>query len=126
MPRLICVFICFVMSTPSWGQVNFQWSQEVNLPYQDSLGQNLTGTEIMHIISHKGELFAGNSYWGENSDPRQGQVWHKNNYAAQWALDFQMPAPNSRVPSLNSFIFQRDYQGLPIRPDTLLLAGATI
>ncbi|MEO1654561.1 MAG: hypothetical protein AAFU64_13530 [Bacteroidota bacterium] len=106
-------------------QNNFIWSQDLDLPYQDENGKQFTGTEVIHLVPHKGKLYAGNSYWAENTDPRQGQIWVKEGVNAAWKQDFEMPPLHSRVPSLYSFIFQKDYAGNNIAPDTILFAGAT-
>lgn len=106
-------------------QTEFNWSKDLDLPYTDSYGNALTGTEIIHLVTHKGKLYAGNSYWNESTAPRRGQVWVKNSYNGNWIRDYQMPIKNSRVPSLYSFTFQRDYLGANIASDTILFAGST-
>lgn len=109
----------------AWGQNDFQWTKDLDLPYTDINGNPLTGTEVIHLVSHKGKLYAGNSYWNENTVPRRGQVWVKETYNGTWKRDYQMPVTHSRVPSLYSFVFQRDHSGTAITPDTILFAGAT-
>lgn len=108
-----------------FSQTVFSWKKDLDLPYADSNGNALTGTEVIHLVPHKGKLYAGNSYWAENTDPRRGQVWAKNSMNSEWKLDFEMPSSNSRVPSLYSFTFEYDYLGNPIAKDTILFAGST-
>ena len=106
-------------------QTEFNWTKDLDLPFTDTNGNSLTGSEIMHLVSHKGRLYAGNSYWNENTDPRLGQVWVKESATGNWKRDFEMPRLHTRVPSLYSFVFLRDYQGNSIANATILFAGAT-
>lgn len=106
-------------------QNDFIWTKDLALPYTDADGQALTGTEVIHLVSHKGQLYAGNSYWNESTAPRRGQVWVKSGYNSGWERDYQMPVRHSRVPSLYSFVFQYDKNGIKINPDTILFAAAT-
>jgi arylformamidase len=111
--------------TVSFGQTTFNWQKNLDLPFTDVNGIALTGTEVIHIVTHKNKLFAGNSYWNETTAPRRGQIWVKETATDNWKRDYQMPASNSRVPSLYSFTFSKDKNGATITPDTLLFAGAT-
>lgn len=117
--------LLFLPIFPLAAQTAFSWKSDLDLPYTDPNGQRLTGTEVIHLVAHKGKLYAGNSYWAENNAPRQGQVWVKNSAQGPWYRDFEMPRLHSRVPSLYSFVFSTDKNGRPIPPDTILFAGAT-
>jgi poly(A) polymerase len=119
------ISIFFFLHLGIQAQNDFQWSKDLDLPYTDVNGSALTGTEIIHLVTHKGKIYAGNSYWNETTAPRRGQVWVKNTFDGKWLRDYQMPTKHSRVPSLYSFTFTRNYLGAAIAPDTVLFAGAT-
>jgi arylformamidase len=125
MKHLFFSIYIILVSNFSIAQTNFNWSKNIDLPYTDINGNALTGTEIIHLVPHKGKLYAGNSYWAENTDPRRGQVWVKETYNSEWKRDYQMPVKSSRVPSLYSFTFKTDLNANSIKPDTILFAGAT-
>jgi acetyl esterase/lipase len=125
MKYFVLIIIALFAFNSLVAQTDINWSKDLDLPYTDSNGNALTGTEIIHIVTHKGKLYAGNSYWNENTVPRRGQVWVKNTHDGNWLRDYQMPTTHSRVPSLYSFTFQRNYLGANIASDTILFAGAT-
>lgn len=62
----------------------FNWTKDLDLPFIDTIGNYLTGTEIIHSLPHKGKLYAGNSYWAENTAPKRGQVWVKESATGNW------------------------------------------
>ncbi len=114
-----------IFSSICFAQTNFNWTKNLALPFTDVNNISLTGTEVIHLVPHKGKLYAGNSYWAENTDPRRGQIWVKETYNGNWKRDYQMPIKNSRVPSLYSFVFSKDFNANTIPNDTILFAGAT-
>lgn len=122
-PLLLCCIS--VLSFSLFAQTNFTWKEDLEIPYTDANGNRLTGTEVVHLVNHKGNLYAGNSYWNEVVETRRGQVWVKDCATCNWKRDYQMPSRNSRVPSLFSAIFRTNWQGNAINPDTILLAGST-
>ncbi|MBC8082844.1 MAG: T9SS type A sorting domain-containing protein [Hymenobacter sp.] len=93
---------------------------------QVAAGQYLGGTEIMHLMPHKGRLYAGNSYWLETRRtlPVSGcQILSKASPTAPWQEEIEFVG-SLRLNSLKQLIFTRDHTGnaLP-RPDTVLLAN---
>ena len=50
----------------SSGGADLGWMQSYKAGYRDSQAQWAGGSEIMHIKSHKGKLFAFNGYWKDN------------------------------------------------------------
>jgi arylformamidase len=125
MKKLLFITAFTLFAVYANAQTNFQWKKDLDLPFTDINGNALTGTEVIHIVTHKGKLFAGNSYWNETTAPRRGQVWIKETANGNWKRDYQMPVSHSRVTSLYSFTFFKDKNGNTIAADTLLFAGAT-
>lgn len=124
--HVVCLaIICLMWALRASAQAEFTWSKDIDLPFTDINGQSLTGTEIIHLVAHKGKLYAGNSYWNEYLAPRRGQIWEKSSPSGDWKLDYQMPLKHSRVPSLYSFVFQQDKNGNAVPADTILFAAAT-
>jgi hypothetical protein len=85
------------------------------------------GTDIMYITSHKGKLYAGNSYWNDNPgpDPSPGpQILIKESSSSNWKVDTSTGTGYLRTDALYSFIFKVDKNGVLLpRPDTLLIAS---
>lgn len=125
MKYIFLLLSSFYFTTCLLAQSNFEWSKNLDLPYTDQNGNALTGTEVIHLVTHKGKIFGGNSYWNETTAPRRGQIWVKETANANWKRDYQMPPSHSRVTSLYSFTFSRDKNGNTINADTMLFAGAT-
>ncbi|MBC7922470.1 MAG: T9SS type A sorting domain-containing protein [Ferruginibacter sp.] len=102
-----------------------QWSKSFSAG-QYAAGQYLGGTEIMHLVAHKGKLYAGNSYWLETNKslPVSGcQILSLASPTAQWKEEIEFPG-SLRLNSLKQFVFTRDHQGNALaRPDTVLLAN---
>jgi len=102
-----------------------EWSISFQAPEVDDGGNRLTGTEIMSLVTHGGLLFAGNSYWAETTELRQGQVFRLDARGGRWQLDLQMPPKYSRVASIRPVVFESDWLGNPMNKTELLIAGAT-
>jgi choline-sulfatase len=85
-------------------------------------------TEILHLVAHKGRLFAGNSYWmdARKAGKRQySQVLSLDGPKAVWKVDLELGAKQTRVTALSSLTFTSDGTGKAISPPvTLLLAGS--
>ena len=124
MRKIILIFLLSIFSLKAQ-ETSINWSKDLDLPYIDSLGKRLTGTEIIEIVSHKGKLYAGNSYWNEYIETRRGQVFIKNSANSEWKQDLQMPSKYSRIASMKSCVFQYDKSGSEIAPDTILFVGST-
>lgn len=55
--------------------------QSYKAGYTDRSGNYAGGSEILHLVGHKGKLFAANSYW---MDPRN--IWYGgDNPKTAWA-----------------------------------------
>ena len=93
----------------------------------DVNGRFLGGTETMHLVAHKGKLFAGNGYWTDQpgDDPRPGaQILRKDGPDAEWQEEQSFPGA-VRINAMKSVTFTRDHDGETLEdPVTLLLADA--
>lgn len=106
-------------------QLNAQtWSNNYTSGTIDANGQLTGGNEIMQIVTHKGKLFAGNSYWQEFdtiNNPRSCEIIRKDNSTSNWQVDKDFNTANLRIGSMKSFTFNTDFTGASITPDTLLI-----
>jgi poly(A) polymerase len=103
------------------------WTNSYNAGTLDSNGNYRGGNEIMHIVSHKGKLYAGNSYWMETStsQPKSPEIIRLDGVSAEWKVDKDFTTDELRVNALKSIIFTTDSIGNPITPDTLLISSPT-
>ena len=99
----------------------------------DSDGAFAGGSQIMHLVTHKGKLYAATSYWKDahstnygGSDPRigWGQVLSKPSADAPWAVDFSLGPRHLRTELLKSVLFTQAVgrPALPV-PEQVLLAA---
>lgn len=88
------LLLALLGSTAAFGakaQYAFEQVLDLNGPpngeYRDPNNKLLTGTEIIRLESHQGKVFAGNSYWGETTDPRDAAVFRLDSAGGSWYLD---------------------------------------
>jgi len=77
------------------------WTQVYDAGHRDANGAWAGGSEVMHLVSHKGRLYAANGYW---EDARWKGVAHDDRQSAQvlrldapdepWQVDLDMGAVN--------------------------------
>ncbi|MEM6917175.1 MAG: alpha/beta hydrolase, partial [Verrucomicrobiota bacterium] len=107
------------------GEVTFQ--QDYVAGTRDAAGEFLGGTETMHLVAHKGMLFAGNGYWTDQpgDDPRPGaQILRKDGPDTGWQLDRNFPGA-VRINAMKSVTFTLDANGTDlVEPVRLLVADA--
>jgi hypothetical protein len=66
------------------------WKQSYKPPYIDKNGTRAGGSEVVHIVSHKGKLFAFNGYWGDKMCGHQSsQVLRLDHPDAKWQVDLE-------------------------------------
>lgn len=106
--------------TPSWTSVYTPGRLDAN-------GQYMGGNEIIHLIPHKGRLYAGNSYWQESNNrvTPSCEILSLDAPNAQWRVDRDFTADNVRMNAMKSVVFTTDSLGNSIRPDTVLMAVPT-
>jgi len=86
------------------------------------------GTEILHLVAHKGRLFAGNGYWMDPRGPANtpwAQVLVLDSPGGAWKVDLAMGAGHLRATALKSVTFATDAAGKPLDPPVNLLLAAS-
>ena len=116
-----------------------RWVQSYDAGYTDENGAWAGGSEMMHLASHKGRLFACNGYWVDSrwvippeGQRQSAQVLRLDSPDAQWQVDLDMGKSNDDLGLeymkgniLNSVTFTRDAKGQPLaKPETLLVMAA--
>jgi hypothetical protein len=114
------------------------WIQSYDAGYLDEKGAYAGGSEIMHLVSHKGRLFASNGYWVDarwvippDGQKQSAQVLRLDSLESRWQVDLDMGKANDlnlaymKGNILKSVTFTRDAEGKPLtRPETLLVMAA--
>ncbi|MCX7008352.1 MAG: hypothetical protein NTY53_14075 [Kiritimatiellaeota bacterium] len=92
---------------------------------RDANGKLIAGTEIMHLVAHKGRLYASTSLWMEKdrSVPKACQVLVLDAPKSQWRVEHQFTTNSLRYGSLREVTFATDDRGHAITPVSLLLAA---
>ena len=80
-----------------------RWTQSYDAGYLDKKGVYAGGSEIMHIISHKGKLYASNGFWVDarwvippDGQKQSAQVLRLDSLAGNWQVDLDMGQTNDR------------------------------
>jgi poly(A) polymerase len=100
----------------------------------DSKGRFAGGSQIIHLVAHKGQLFAAAGYWkdsrnflygGTNPKTGWGQVQRLSAPEAPWMVDLELGQWHLRPELLASVTFTQDLDGRALpKPETLLIAAA--
>ena len=111
-------------SETGWG-----WEQSFKAGRDKSGAKPIHATEITHLTSHKGRLYAGNGYWMDSRTAANiksySQVLVLASPDSTWKVDLELGGKHLRVTALNSLTFKTDGNGKAlIPPVTLLLAGS--
>ena len=95
---------------------------------RDVNGNLLAGTEVMHLVPHKGRLYANTSLWMERDPaiPKACQILVLDSPKGQWRVEHQFTTNNLRFGSLREVTFSTDHVGKAITPVTLLLAAPDV
>ncbi|MCX7886924.1 MAG: hypothetical protein N3B01_06690, partial [Verrucomicrobiae bacterium] len=95
---------------------------------RDPSGKLIAGTEIMHLVPHKGRLYASTSLWMEKdtSIPKACQVLVLDSPQGQWRVELQFTTNNLRFGSLRQVTFTTDDRGRTLGPVSLLLAAPDV
>ena len=95
-----------------------------------STGKPIRGTEIVHLVAHKGRLYAGNGYWMDTRGYRSipwSQVLVLDSRDGTWRVDLALGPPHLRVTALKSVTFTTDGDGKALAaPVNLLLAASDV
>ena len=128
---LLLELICTAVTTVAQSQTANGWKQSFKAGTIDKCtGKPIRGTEIMHLASHKGRLYAGNGYWmdtrGYNNIP-WSQVLVLDSPDGTWKVDLALGRPYLKVTALESVTFTTDGDGKALAaPVNLLLAACDI
>lgn len=113
------------------------WEQSYKAGYRDCNGRYAGGTEIMHLVPHKGKLYAANGYWTDSrwlvdyEERQSAQVLRLDSADGQWEVDLEMGEASGKGRRymkgniLKSVTFTHDGSGdeLP-EPENLLVMSA--
>jgi hypothetical protein len=114
------------------------WTQSYDAGYLDENRSYAGGSEIMHLVSHKGKLFASNGYWVDarwvippDGQKQSAQVLRLDSLGTEWQVDLDMGKSNDRGLSymkgniLKSLTFTRNAEGKALpKPENLLVMAA--
>lgn len=124
----------FLLTLPlSAEQPESGWFQSFQAGSTDHNGHYMGGSTIVHLVGHKGKLYAGNSYWHDSRniwyggrDPSTGwaQILRLDEPRGEWEVDFDLGPQHLRVEILKSLIFTRDDRGQLLKEPVTLLAAA--
>ena len=100
------------------------WFQSYSAGYLDHQGQFAGGSEIMHIVSHKGKLYAANGYWMDarwvippEGQKQSSQVLRLDSAESHWQVDLDSGKSNKfgleymKGNVLKSVTFTKDEKG---------------
>ena len=110
------------------------WEQSYKAGSTDQNGHYMGGAQILHLASHEGRLFAGNSYWcdarniwwgGRDRQTGWAQVLRLDRPGGPWSVDLELGPQYLRLEILKSVTFRTDGAGKPLpKPVELLLASS--
>ena len=78
-----------------------RWVQSYDAGYTDRNGAHAGGSEIMHLVPHKGKLYAANGYWVDSrwvlppdSEKQSAPVLRLDSAAGRWQVDLDTGKAN--------------------------------
>ncbi len=110
------------------------WEQSYRAGQTDDNGQLMAGSTIVHLVGHKGKLFAGNSYWqdsrniwygGKDRSTGWAQVLRLDKSGGRWTVDLEMGPQHLRCEILKSVTFRTDGGGKLLKEPVNLLVACT-
>jgi len=125
----------FLLLLSSVGPATAQtWDRSFSAGKEDVFGKYMGGSEVLHLVGHRGSLFAAVGYWQDarnvwygGSDWRTGwgQVLRLDSHDGEWVVDLEMGPMHLRPEILKELTFSTDGVGAKLRkPATLLVAIA--
>ncbi|CAK0790658.1 unnamed protein product [Prorocentrum cordatum] len=104
------------------------WVRSFQAGYVDASGRYAGGSEVMHLVPHRGVLYAGVGYWEDQRflEGQSGaQVLRLDSPDAAWQVDLECGPQHMKLNILKEVTFTRGAAGQPLaQPVTLLLAAA--
>ncbi|MHC4745490.1 MAG: hypothetical protein ACYS8Z_26550, partial [Planctomycetota bacterium] len=127
----LLVVACMVATAPGRSEITGGWEQSFKAGVIDkSTGSAIRGTEIVHLATHKGRLYAGNGYWMDtrgHANTPWSQVLVLDSADGDWKVDLALGPRHLRVTVLKSVTFTTDCTGKSLNePVNLLLAASDI
>ena len=110
------------------------WEQSYRAGQSDDNGQFMGGSTIVHLVGHKGKLFAGNSCWqdsrnvwygGKDRSTGWAQVLRLDKSGGRWTVDLEMGPQHLRCEILKSVTFRTDGGGKLLKEPVNLLVACT-
>jgi len=110
------------------------WTQSYAAGYTDANGVRAGGSEIMHLVTHKGKLYAFNGFWKDrNFGKHSAQILRLDSPHGKWQVDLETTAAalgyeRGRIAHmkgniLKSVTFKTDKIGKPV--DVTMLVAAS-
>ena len=142
MPCPIRSFVLFMLLLSALAngaeQQQAHWTQSYDAGYEDLKGAYAGGSEIMHIVSHKGKLYASNGYWVDahwvippDGQKQSAQVLRLDSLAGKWQVDLDMGQSNDRGTGLHErqhsqvrYLYPRRFRQTPPKSAENLLVMA--
>ncbi|MDG2388403.1 MAG: NIPSNAP family protein [Planctomycetaceae bacterium] len=134
-------WIVFSTVAASFAAEPARWTLSYDSGYRDERGAYAGGSEIMHIVSHQGKLYAANGYWMDAhwvippEDMKQSaQVLRLDSSGGTWQVDLEMGKTNGyglrymkgNILKSVTFTYGADGKRLPEPVNLLVMAaGAT-
>jgi len=129
------VLACFSVRAD---EAEARWVQSYDAGYTDRNGAHAGGSEIMHLVPHKGKLYAANGYWVDSrwvippdAEKQSAQVLRLDSAGGRWQVDLDTGKANGfdlrymKGNILKSVTFTRDAAGRRLeKPQNLLVMAA--
>ena len=127
-PSSLAILACLIITTLSASAGDVKgWRLSYKAGYEDDKGRYAGGSEIMHLVPHKGRLYAFNGYWtDENYGKQSAQVLRLDKPNAIWQVDLETKSVgynHMKGNILKSVTFKTDKNGKEIN-ETLLVAAS--
>ncbi|NIP24722.1 MAG: hypothetical protein GWN55_04845 [Phycisphaerae bacterium] len=126
---LLLKLICAAAPAFAQSQTANGWEQSFRAGMIDqSTGKPIRGTEIVHLVAHKGRLYAGNGYWMDTrgyANIPWAQVLVLDSRKGAWKVDLALGPGHLRVTALKSVTFTTDADGKALPASVNLLLAAS-
>lgn len=109
------------------------WMASFTAGCADENGRFMGGSQVMHLVPHKGRLYGAVGYWrdsrnvwygGLNDNGGWAQVIRLDDAHGAWKVDLELGARHLRTELLKSWTFTQDASGRTLAsPQTLLIAA---
>jgi hypothetical protein len=109
------------------------WTASFIAGCTDRNGRSAGGSQAMHLVPHKGTLYAANGYWmdshnalygGTNANAGWSQVLRLAGPGEPWSVDLELGPRHLRTELMKSVTVTQDAQGRALpAPERLLIAG---